>query len=200
EGRCLPHGAALPFHLVVQFLEDTFGIHEGESERSRIEKVERVVRALDPALEWTLSYLKQLLALPAEDDAAGGLDQAQRRRRRMEAVRAFVLRGAEYRPLVLLAEDLQWIDPNSEDLLRSLIGGLASRRILFLGTYRQGYAPPWQDRSYHHRLALEPLDRHEAEGMLAALAASLPEALRRLAGEGPGGKPVFIQALARDRP
>src|SRR5262249_36951956 len=79
EGRCLPHAASVPFHLVVQLLEDNFGIHEDDSEQARVEKVERIVTALDPALEWTLPYIKHLLGLPATELATGGLDQAQRK-------------------------------------------------------------------------------------------------------------------------
>jgi predicted ATPase len=197
EGRCLPHATSVPFHLVVQLLEDNFGIQEGQSEGSRIEKVERVVRALDPALEWTLPYLKHLLALPADELAASGLDQAQRKRRLVEAVRAFVLRGAEYRPLLLLAEDLQWIDPNSEEVFRSLIDGLAARPILFVATYRQGYAPPWQDRSYHHRLALEPLSHEETSHMVATLASTLEAPLHDLVVARAEGNPFFIEELTR---
>jgi adenylate cyclase len=197
EGRCLPHATSVPFHLVVQLLEDDFGIQEGESEQSRVDKVERVVRGLDPALEWTLPYLKHLLALPADELTADGLDQAQRKRRLVEAVRTFVLRGAQYRPLLLLAEDLQWIDPNSEEVFRSLIDALAGRPILLLATYRQGYAPPWQDRSYHHRLSLEPLSHEETSRMVAALAGTLDAELRDLALARAEGNPFFIEELTR---
>ena len=64
EGHGFPHGASLPFHLIVEFLQANFSIEEGEPERGQIEKIEGGVCRLDPALEWTIPYLKHLLALP----------------------------------------------------------------------------------------------------------------------------------------
>jgi hypothetical protein len=180
EGRGLPH-AALPFHLIVQLLEDLLGLSEGERESARAEKVERGVRALDPALEWTVPLLERLLGLRADRVPADDLDHAQGKRRLIETVRVLVLRLAERRPLLLLAEDVQWIDPNSAEVLHALIDGLALRPILLIATYRQGHAPAWQDHSYHRRLAVDLLSRPEASQMLAALAGALGEDLRELA-------------------
>src|SRR5207302_393799 len=112
EGHGFPHGASLPFHLIVEFLQANFSIEEGEPEQAQIEKVAAGVCRLDPVLEWTIPYLKHLLALPADELEATGLDQAQRKQRMIEAVKALVLRGAQQRPLVLLVEDLQSVDRN----------------------------------------------------------------------------------------
>jgi predicted ATPase/class 3 adenylate cyclase len=197
EGRSLPHGTSVPFHLVVEFLQDNFGVREGEDEARRTGRVEKGVRALDPALEWTIPYLKHLLALPAEELAEGGLDEVQKKRRLMEAVRAFVLRGAEFRPLLLLAEDLQWIDPNSAEFFRGLVDSLAGHPILLLTTYRSGYAPPWQDRSFHQRLVLEALTRAETARMVETLSGRGEGALPQRVVERAEGNPLFIEELAR---
>ncbi len=197
EGRAAPHAAQVPFRLVVELLEDNFGLRDAPDERTRVEKVERGVRALDPALEWTLPYLKHLLTLPAPELGAGGLDQAQQKRRLAEAVRAFVLRGAQHRPIVVLAEDLQWIDGNSEALFQLLIEGIAGHPVMIVGTYRGGYAPPWRDRSFHHRLALEPLTAEESGRMAELLAAPAERRLRTLVVERAGGNPLFLEELSR---
>ena len=159
------------------------------------------MRRLDPALEWTLPYLKHLLALPAAELESEGLDQAQRKRRTIEAVKTFVLRGAQERPLVILVEDLQWIDRNSEELCRTLIDGLASHRVLLLGTYRPGYTPPWQDRSSHQRLVLDRLSDEETIEIVTALldATELAPALRALVLERTEGNPFFVEELTRPR-
>ncbi|PYM87046.1 MAG: guanylate cyclase [Candidatus Rokuibacteriota bacterium] len=199
EGHCLPHGPSLPFHVVIQLLQATFRLEEGEPEGEQVEKFEAGVRRLDPALEWTLPYLKHLLALPAAELESEGLDQAQRKRRTIEAVKTFVLRGAQDRPLVVLVEDLQWIDRNSEELCRTLIDGLASHRVLLLGTYRPGYTPPWQDRSSHQRLVLDRLSDEETIEIVTALldAAELAPALRALVLERTEGNPFFVEELTR---
>jgi predicted ATPase/class 3 adenylate cyclase len=197
EGRGAPHAASVPFHLIVEVLEDTFGLRDSEDEATRVDKVEHGVRALDPALEWTIPYLEHLLALPAEELGAGGLEQAQQRRRLGEAVRAFVLRSAQARPLVIVAEDLQWVDPSSEEVLRLLVDGIAAHAVLVVGTYRSGYAPPWRDRSFHHRLTLGALTRDDAAVMVRSVAAALEPPLHELVVDRADGNPLFIEELAR---
>src|SRR5262249_8540914 len=120
EARCLPHETARPLHLIIEFLQANFSLEEGESERTQVAKVEAEVRRLDPALEWTNPYLKHLLALPADELEAAGLDQAQRKQRMVDAVKALVLGAAQHRPLFLLVEDLHWVDPHSEEFLWAL--------------------------------------------------------------------------------
>jgi adenylate cyclase len=197
-GRCLPHGAPPPYHLVVSFLQASFGIVDGEDEQAQVERIERRVHRLDPALAWTVPYLRHLLALPAPELEATGLDHPQQKRRLAEAVKALVLRGAERRPLFLVAEDLQWIDPSSEEFFRSLVDSLASHPVLLLTTYRVEYAPPWRDRSFHHRVALHPLSADETRVMVESLlgdesAAGAHELVVRRAE----GNPLFVEELAR---
>ncbi len=194
EGRATPHTAEVPFHLIVELLEDVFAVHEGEDEGARVECVERRVRALDPGLEWTIPYLKHLLALPAEELDEAGLDQAQQKRRLGDAVRAYLLRAAQHTPLVIACEDVQWMDPNSEELLRLLADASAGRSLMMIGTYRSGYAPPWHDRSFHHRLVLEPLTADDARRMVQSLA---PTADSARIVERAGGNPFFIEELTR---
>ena len=68
-----------------------------------------------------------------------------------------MFRAADQGAQVLVVEDLQWIDRSSEETLCALVDALADRRVLMLCTYRPGYVPPWQERSFHQRLMLEPL-------------------------------------------
>jgi adenylate cyclase len=117
----------------------------------------------------------------------------------IEAVKTLVLRGAQHRPLVLLAEDLQWIDPSSEECLRALVEGLAGHRVLLLSTYRTGYTPPWQDRSVHQRLALDPLAPDETAAMVRTLLqdTDVGESVRDLVVQRAEGNPFFIEEMAR---
>jgi adenylate cyclase len=197
EGRCAPHATTVPYHLVIELLQDNFGFQQDDDETTRVAKVERGVRVLDPALEWTLPYVKHILALPAGDLAAGGLEEAQRKRRLAEALRAYVFRGAQRRPLMIVAEDLQWIDPNSEEFLRSVVDAIAAHPVFLVCTYRSGYAPPWRDRSFHHRLSLEALSAEDTARMVEAVGGTLDRAQRELVIARAEGNPFFIEELAR---
>jgi adenylate cyclase len=194
---CLPHGETAPFRVVTEFMRASFGLEQGEPENVQVRKVEAVISQLDSALAWAVPYCKLLVALPAPELDVEGLDPAQRKRRTLEAVKALVYRAADEGPQVLLVEDLQWIDRSSEEALCALVDGLADRRVLIVCSYRAGYVPPWHERSFHQRLALEPLSAVEAGKMAEAFLVS-PEsrALRDLVVARAEGNPLFIEELA----
>jgi adenylate cyclase len=203
-GRCHPHREALPFNLIAQLLQMNFGLEEGEAERAQVRKIEAGVRGLDATLEWTIPYLKHLLALPAPELEIDGLDEAQRKRRLVESVRALTLRGAQARPIFLLMEDLQWIDSSSRDYLDSVVDSLAAHPILLVSTYREGHAPAWENRSFHQRLVLDAFSEEETAQMVAALLdeACVEPAAQQLIAKRAEGNPLFIEELTgylRDR-
>ena len=199
EGHCLPHGEALPFHLVAQFLHVNFGLDDADGPVVQAEKVARGVERLDPDLAWTVPYLRHVLGLAAPELEHDGLDQMQRKRRLIDAVKALTLRGAQTRPLLLLAEDLQWVDRNSEEYCRALVDSAAAHPIVLVFTYRPGYAAPWQDRSFHERLGLDALSEEETAQMVKGMlgVSELSPVVRELVVSRSEGNPFFIEELTR---
>jgi class 3 adenylate cyclase/tetratricopeptide (TPR) repeat protein len=193
EGRCLPHGERLPFHLAIQLLEGGFALDATEEPSARAAKIERDVERLDPSLTWTVPLVKHLLSLGDADLTASGLDEAQRKRRLIDAVKALLLRQARETPVLVVVEDLQWTDPSSEEFLASLVDGLESVPLLLLCTHRPSYVPPWLDRSVHHRLSLGPLSGQETEAMARALLG--PDVTAPIAQRAEGN-PFFVEELA----
>ena len=119
--------------------------------------------------------------------------------RTFDTLRELVLGFARRQPLVLLVEDLHWIDKTSEAFLASLVERLAAAPILLLTTYRPGYRPPWMDRSYATQLALRPLGPQDS---LAIVSSVLPDAatggpLASLILDKADGNPFFLEELAR---
>ncbi|HUF93737.1 MAG TPA: adenylate/guanylate cyclase domain-containing protein [Candidatus Limnocylindria bacterium] len=197
SGRCHPHRETLPFDLIAQLLQMNFRLEDGEAEKAQVHKVEAGVRRLDASLEWAIPYLKHLLALPAAELDVDGLDASQRKRRLIEAVRALTLRGAQQRPLFLLMEDLQWIDSASREYLESVVDAMAAQPILVMCTYRDGYAPAWENRSFHQRLVLDPFSEEETAEMVTALfdGAAIAAPARELVIKRAEGNPLFIEEL-----
>jgi adenylate cyclase len=163
------------------------------------EKVAAGVDRLDPSLAWTVPYLRHVLGLPADELESEGLDQVQRKRRLIDAVKALTLRGAQHRPLVLLAEDLQWMDRNSEEYCKALVDSVAAQPLMLVFTHRPGYTAPWQDRSFHQRLTLEALADDETAEMVKSLlgVAELSSTVRELIVSRAEGNPFFIEELTR---
>ena len=89
-------------------------------------------------------------------------------------LRQAILQSSQQQPLVIVVENVHWIDPTSEEYLASLVENLAGAAILLLTTYRPGYQPPWLGKSYVTQLALPRLTSRDS---LAVVQSVWPSAL-----------------------
>jgi class 3 adenylate cyclase len=184
EAYSVSHGKASAWLPVLELLHDYFGIQEADDPAIRREKVRVALAALDPALADTQSYLFALLAIPESPDPLAQMDAQVKRRRTLDALKRIVLRESLKQPIVIIFEDLHWIDDQTQALLDLLADGLANARVLMLVNYRPEYRHEWTNKSYYTQLRLDPLGGESAEQMLDALL-SVPLA-RSVAGEGKG--------------
>src|SRR5262249_24635882 len=140
-----------------------------DDERKRREKVTGKVMILDRTLEDTLPYLYSVLGISDGDDPLAQLDPQLRRRRTLEALKRILVRESLNQPLLVIFEDLHWIDTETEALLNLIVDALAAARILLLVNYRPEYHHQWGNKTYYTQLRLDPLGRESADEMLAAL-------------------------------
>jgi class 3 adenylate cyclase/tetratricopeptide (TPR) repeat protein len=173
EAFSLSHGKATAYLPLLELLREYFRIIPTDDLRTRREKVTGRVLALDRSLEDTLTYLYALLGLSEDDDQLAQMDAQVRRRRTHEAIKRILLRESLNQPLMVIVEDLHWIDGETEALLNLLVDAIANARILLLVNYRPEYHHEWGNRTYYNQLRLDPLGRENAEEMLDALL-SLP--------------------------
>ena len=87
------------------------------------------------------------------------LDAIQRRRQTLDAVRRLLLRESRVQPLLLVFEDLHWIDGETQALLDSLVESLPGAPVLLLVNYRPEYTHPWSNKSYYTQVQLDSLAR-----------------------------------------
>src|SRR5207244_5666207 len=108
-------------------------------------------------------------------------------------------RGARLRPLVLVFEDLHWVDANTEEYLASMLDSIASVPLLLILTYRVGYNPPFGTRSFHTSLALHTLSEAEALAMAGRVLGveRLPDELRAALMQKAEGVPLFIEEVIK---
>ena len=121
---------------------------------------------LDETLQDTIPALLALLdALPA-DSPFLTLDPPQRRQRTLAALKRVLLRESQMQPLLLVFEDLHWIDAETQALLDSLIGSLPTTHLLLLVNYRPEYQHGWGRKTYYTQLRLDPLPAASADELL----------------------------------
>ncbi len=141
-----------------------------------------------------------LLSVPLDGRHAPlQLSPEGQRKRTLEAVLALLLEVAERKPLVLLVEDLQWVDPSTLELLGHLIQQGAASRLFTLMTYRPEFQPPWGPRSYLAQLNLGPLSARQIEAMIDKLAAGkrLPSGVIAQIIEKTDGVPLAVEEMVK---
>jgi class 3 adenylate cyclase/ribosomal protein L40E/tetratricopeptide (TPR) repeat protein len=189
------YGKASAYLPVIDLLHSYFGIEPGDDARKRREKVTGKVITLDRALEDALPYLFGLLGTVEGDDALAQMDAQVRRRRTLEAIKRILLRESLNQPLMVIFEDLHWIDEQTQEFLNLLADSIGTAKILLLVNYRPEYSHQWNSKTYYMQLRLDPLGRESAEEMLTSLLGDGDElaALKRLIIERTEGTPFFME-------
>jgi len=199
EAISVSYGKATPYLPITELLRAYFQIEGRDDARKIREKVTGKLLSLDRALEPSLPIFFWLLDAPGDDAEWEHLDPAQRRQRTLEVVKRVLLRESLIQPLVVLFEDLHWIDAETQALLDSLVESLPTGRLLLLANYRPEYRHGWGSKTYYRQLRIDPLPPESAEELLAALLGYAPELepLKRLLIERTEGNPFFLEESVR---
>jgi class 3 adenylate cyclase len=197
EALSVPYGKASAYLPVVDSLHAYFRITADDDQRTRREKINGRIVTLDLALEDTRPYLFALLGLDEGDNLLGQMDVQTRRRRTQEAIKRVLLRESLNQPLMLVFEDLHWIDDETQALLNLLADSIGTSRVLLLVNYRPEYSHPWGSKTYYTQLRVDPLGKENADEMLSTLLGSDAELapLKRLMAEKTEGNPLFMEEI-----
>ena len=195
ETFSVSHGKASAYLPVLDLLHAYFKIAGGDDERTRREKVAGKITILDRSLEDTLPYLFSLLGIVEGEDPLAQMDGQLKKRRTLEAIKRIVLRESLNQPLMVMFEDLHWIDEATQEFLNLLADSLGTAKILLLVNYRPEYSHHWGSKTYYTQLRLDPLGEESAEEMLTALLGDGFEVapLKRLIIEKTEGNPFFME-------
>jgi class 3 adenylate cyclase/tetratricopeptide (TPR) repeat protein len=199
ESSSVSYGKATAYLPVRDLLKAYCQIDDRDDGRKVREKLTGKLLTLDAALGPTLPAFLTLLDVPVEDRHWQDLDPAQRRQRTLEAIKGLLLRESQVQPLLLVFENLHWIDAETQAILDSLIDSLPTARMLLLVNYRPEYQHGWGNKTYYTQLRLDPLPAASAEALLQALLGDDPSLvpLKRLLIERTEGNPFFLEESVR---
>ncbi len=200
ETFSVSHGKASAYLPLIDLLKNYFEIAPEDDERKRRERIGGKVLMLDRALEDTLPYLFSILGVAEANDPIAEMDPEIRRRRTLDAIKRLLLRESLDHPLIVIFEDLHWVDDETQVFLNLFADSIASARILMLVNYRPEYRHDWQNKSNYAQLRLDPLGRESAESLLGALVGGEPELtpLKRLIVERTEGNPFFMEETVQE--
>ncbi|MGH7729956.1 MAG: AAA family ATPase, partial [Candidatus Eiseniibacteriota bacterium] len=198
EAGSVSYGKATSYLPMVDLLKSYFRVGDRDTPREVREKVTGKALTVDRALE---PLLPALLALFGVDDDAEwqGLEPTQRRQRTLDAVRRLLLREAQAQPLLIVFEDLHWIDAETQAFLDGLVESLPPARILLLVNYRPEYQHRWGSKSFYTQIRLDPLPAESAGELLRGLLGvdSTVAELAPLLIARTEGNPFFLEETVR---
>ncbi len=195
ETFSVSHGKASAYFPVIDLLHNYFKIVGEDDIRARRAKVTGNVLTLDRALEDTLPYLFALLGLAEGDDQLESMDPQIRKRRTLDAIKRVLLRESLNQPLMVIFEDLHWIDEETQAFLSLLADSIGTARVLLLVNYRPEYTHSWGNKTYYIQLRLDPLGKESAHEMLSAMIGEGADVapLKRVIIEKTEGNPFFME-------
>jgi class 3 adenylate cyclase/tetratricopeptide (TPR) repeat protein/ribosomal protein L40E len=195
EGQCLHFGGSMSYLPILDIIRSYFEIKEGDQEFLIKKNMEGKIVQLDEKLHDVLPPFHELLSLDVEDAAYKKLEPMQKREKTFEAIRDLLVYGSQNRPIILVVEDLHWIDKTSEEFLDYLIGWLAGARILLILLYRPEYTHHWGSKSYYNRIGLDQLTPKSSAELIRSIlqdGEAVPE-LRELILDRAAGNPLFME-------
>jgi len=199
DSGSVSYGKATAYLPITDLLKVYFQIEERDDARKVREKVIGKVMSLDRSLEPSYPAILALLDIPPEDPQWERLDPRQRRQRTLDGVKRLLLRESQVQPLLVLVEDLHWIDAETQALLDILVESLPTARLLLLVNYRPEYQHAWGTKTYYRQVRIDSLAPISADDLLVSLLgtdASL-DALKHALIERTDGNPLFLEESVR---
>ncbi|MEE8434645.1 MAG: adenylate/guanylate cyclase domain-containing protein, partial [bacterium] len=197
-GRCTSTGEQHSYFPFQDLIRRWFGITDEDAPAGMTAKIEAGLLALDSSLLEHLPALLHLLAIPGDHAFPPQMAGEAIQRKIVAALRACLLAASRDLPLVLICEDLHWVDANSEAMLQQYIEALPARKVLLLLSYRPEYRPPWSHYEHLTPLPLRPLGEQDTAAIMSASfgVKTLPEGLAERVHRRTDGSPFFAEEVA----
>jgi class 3 adenylate cyclase/tetratricopeptide (TPR) repeat protein len=197
---CSPHLQGSPFAPLIRQLAQAAGFSEKDDDDTKLRKLEALVPGAAQRGD-VMPLLAGLLSIEtAERYPPLNISPQRRKHRLFEVLVSLMKAAASRRPVLLIVEDLHWIDPSSDELLGMAIDHLKGLPVLAIFTARPEFHPHWEEREPLIRMRLNPLERSDALTMIGLLCGdrSVPEPTIAQIADRADGLPLFIEDLTRD--
>jgi len=199
EGKCLSYSRGVTYHPIIDLYKSNFDIRENDSDEQIKEKVIGGLKQMDVDEASTLPYLLELLSVKDSGFDQIPLSPEGKKDRMIETMIRIPFKGSEIRPLIMVIEDLHWIDKSSEEALKYLLESISGARILLIFTYRPEFVHIWGGKSYHSQVTLNRLSNRESLAMVTYLLGTeeIETQLVELILEKTEGTPFFIEEFIK---
>ena len=199
EGRCLSYSTNVAYHPVIDLLKATFDIRDADNDDRISEKVKTGLKGIGADEASTLPFILEMLSVKDSGIDALNLSPEARKDKTLEALKKFMLKASEVRPLVMAVEDLHWVDKSSEETFKDWMDAISGVQILLIFTYRPEFVHTWGRKSYHNQVTLNCLSNRETMAMAAYILGTevMGEDLEELILNKTEGIPFFVEEFMK---
>jgi DNA-binding winged helix-turn-helix (wHTH) protein/tetratricopeptide (TPR) repeat protein len=197
EGRCVSYGSTVPYSPLADLIRTHCGVTDSDTPDAIRSAVERAVH--DGGLASDLSPWLLRLIGAEEAGTPESVSPEATKARTFDALRTLFLHASTQQPLVIVIEDVHWIDRTSEEFLASLVERLVAAQVMLVTTYRPGYRAPWIDRSYATQITLTSLASSDSAAVVDSIDTEgrVSDASSAAILEKAEGNPFFLEELTR---
>jgi class 3 adenylate cyclase/tetratricopeptide (TPR) repeat protein len=199
EAGMVSHGLTTSYSPIIDLVKEYFEIATDDEPPVVRDKVTSTLRSLDGSLQSAESAILALLDSEAAHLERSVLDARQRRQQALADIKRLLVRHSQVQPLVVIFEDLQWIDAETQAFLDGLVESLPTAHLLLLVSYRPEYRHTWGGKTYYWQVRVDPLPPARAGELLDALLGtdvSLTR-LKQALVDRTEGNPFFLEESAR---
>jgi predicted ATPase len=199
ECRCTPYHTNSPLYPVIDLWQRVLQFETAEAPADKLHRLEQMLTQSRLPLAETVPLFAALLSLPEDRYPALALTPQQQKQKTLEALLALLVARATQEPVLLMVEDLHWVDPSTLEFLSLLVEQGPTARILTLYTFRPHFTPPWPLRAHIAQLTLTRLPRPQVGRMVTAVAGAkaLPAEVVQQIITKSDGVPLFIEEMTK---
>jgi class 3 adenylate cyclase/energy-coupling factor transporter ATP-binding protein EcfA2 len=197
--QCSPYHRNSALYPVIDQLERAAGFSREHTAEHKLDRLQAVLAGSEAQVAESAALIAALLSLPAERYAPLNLSPEKQKEKTLEALARQVEALAQNQPLLMIYEDVHWIDATSQEALDILVPRLQRLRVLLIATHRPEYTPRWGDQAHVTTLGLNRLGRRQASDLVNNLTGGkpLPQAVLEQILAHTDGVPLFIEELTK---
>ncbi len=196
---CSPQHTDSALYPIISQMERAAGLTHDDNTEAKLDKLDALL-AKNPTPPQDAALLANMLSLPNDGRYQTlKLDPQQRRQKTLEALTAQLVALAQAKPVLMIFEDVHWIDPTSLEAVGRTVDRLRTLGVLLIVTYRPEFEPPWIGRPYVTALTLNRLGEREITAMIDRVTGNkaLPVSIRQDIIERTDGVPLFIEEMTK---
>ena len=200
ECRCSPYHQQSALYPVIDLFQRALRFSRETSPEDRLRTIERELTRFGLPLDQTVPLFASLLSVPlAGRYPALTLGLQRQREKTLEAVVELLLSAAAEQPVLMIVEDLHWVDPSTLELLTLLQERIPTAEVLLLLTFRPDFRPVWPERAHFTHVTVSRFTGRQTELMVERIAGgkALPREVLQQVVEKTDGIPLFVEELTK---